>query len=97
MIIYIVTGTTGHYDMITEWNVCAYTSEAEAQQRIYKIRMKMIEFGFAFNEEDYFSIPYYELQTKLDEFKSDPDCDPNFEYCYTGTDYEINEVELIGL
>ena len=97
MKIYIVTGTSGSYEQQIQWNVCAFTSEAEANERIYKIRTKMIEFGFAFNNEDYFSIPYHQMQSKIDEFKNDPDCDPDFDYCYTGTDYEVNELELVGL
>ena len=49
MMIYIVIGSTGMYEDRFEWNVAAFTSEQAANERIYKIRTKMVEFGFFFS------------------------------------------------
>ena len=40
---------------------------------------------------------YKDCEEKLDEFRNDPDCDPNFDHSYTGTNYEITKLELIGV
>jgi len=92
--IYIVRGQTGIYDDHYEWNVMAFTDKQQAQFRvsilhtILKEHNALYENGIdcaAYNDKDVKAL----LESEIKNF------DPHFSLDYTGTEYQIEELELV--
>ena len=83
MIIYIVTGSTGEYDDRYEWNVKAFSSKEKADDLCGELN-KLTEGAskLSYKERD-------ELAEAVQE-SLDPKCSID----YTGTYYNIEELEV---
>ena len=91
MKIWIVSGTTGEYSSRSEWVVCAYTAEADAAAHVAKAS-QYAEAWHAFTQTPEFERMDWHSGRKL--MRSSNPMDPSFSCDYTGTTYEIQEVEL---
>jgi hypothetical protein len=81
MFIYIVQGTTGEYSDRTDWIVCAYISRELAEERASKAMRRATELKRTEWE--------YSGTIMQNEF------DANMRMDYTGTEYTVEETELI--
>lgn len=82
MKIYIVCGMTGEYSDSFDWNVCAYTDKNIAEEHARKAMLRGKEIQKS-NQR------YYRPKHGENQFDVEMSMD------YTGTEYTVNEVDLL--
>ena len=98
MKIYIISGTTGDYNDILEWDVCAYMDRNLAETRVYKLLDTLKKYNLKTTVKSYGNVDYDKLNLNVTKFKQDEHGDSNMFYDYTtGTQYNIRELELVDI
>ena len=82
--VYLVQGSTGEYDDYRDWIVCAWSTRTQARRHAIALIKRMSVLGDGI--KDIFS----------KETESMREHDPYFSCDYTGTEYDIIEVEVRG-
>jgi hypothetical protein len=82
-VIYVIEGTTGEYSDHSEWFVCAYHSRERAEEHARKAMLRAKEIRGPVG-----SLFHYHVPRGVNEF------DPEMQMDYTGTDYNVCEVEV---
>lgn len=92
--IYVVTGYTGHYDGSREWMVKAFNKKDNALEFVKQLTDILIKHNVHVSnykdDPDLCCFDYRDKIYKLVEY-----LDKNFDMDYTGTEYDIKELELI--
>ena len=92
MKIWIVEGSTGEYSDRTEWAVCAYKSEGNAQAKVLELEALISSFtGRKQDGPD----EWLDRDKRAECMREHPHGDPHYQEDYTGTAYTCYPVELI--
>lgn len=94
--IFVVMGTTGEYSDRTEWPVLAFTDKTAAEKLVVQASRRAAEIhnqpsnGLSYRVDLAMAEARGERLEPLNEF------DPEMQMDYTGTFYEILEVDLVS-
>lgn len=86
--IYIVMGTTGEYSERSEWPVCAYTDQQQAQKHAADASAVAREELVKCEADGAYYDAFDERRATVNPY------DPNMDLNYNGTSYFLYEVEL---
>lgn len=93
MNIYLVVGSTGEYVDACQWNACCFLDKKKAEVFCDGLNMRLKELGVHYSSENpglislEKSTNVYEVMIKFDK---------KFVLDYTGSEYEVKEVEIRG-
>lgn len=90
--IYIVGGSTGEYSDRSEWVVCAYTNESDAQAHVTKATEYAKAWEAFLKTDECIDMDWSDKEAAMK--KANP-VDPAFDCDYTGTRYTYWAVELL--
>lgn len=91
--VYVLYGTTGEYSDKSTWSIGAYMCKYKAIARMNLLNGILIQHKVHWDSSIYVDRDLIGLV--LNEMKSHPDGDPNLHIDYTGTKYEIEEIQLL--
>ena len=91
--VYVLYGTTGEYSDKSTWSIGAYLCKDKAVARMDLLNGILIQHKVHWDSSIYVDRDLIGLV--LNEMKSHPDGDPNLHIDYTGTKYEIEEIQLL--
>lgn len=92
--VYVLYGTTGEYNDKSTWSIGAYLCKDKAVARMDLLNGILIQHNVHWDSSIYVDRDLIGLV--LNEMKSHPDGDPNLHIDYTGTKYEIEEIQLLS-
>lgn len=92
--VYVIVGTTGEYNNSCEWNACAFLDERKAEVFCDGLNIKLKHLG-AHVSQDAEKL-YRDRTVHANACEVMEKFDKNFRLDYTGTEYEVKEIELRG-
>lgn len=93
--VYVLYGTTGEYSDKSTWPIGAYMCKDKAVKRMNFLNGVLIKHEVYWNSSNNLYRELIDFDAVIAKMKSYPNGDPNLHIDYTGTKYEIEEIQLL--